>query len=197
MRNPKLTAEVLAYGWGNVPDAGGQLSFASLVWRIPGAITRAPSLPGVVQGSSSTGSVQAHSDQLSLQLNSTRLTTAGKSQHTVRYTREHSTAEGGLVRVHLSTTWGTHRAPTINLHELWALKEMLSAGSVMTAKRNFSLFPANLLHDTKGEQRSFIFSTASSVKLLYWPVWSQMIHSHLSLFYSHHVLCLWEKVTGV
>lgn len=97
----KLTSEVLAYGWGDVPDAGGKLSFTSLMWRIPGAISRTPPLPGVVQGSSSAGSVQTHSHQLTLQLSSTWLTTARKSQHTVRYTREHSTAKGGVVRVHL------------------------------------------------------------------------------------------------
>lgn len=100
MRKPKLTSEVLAYGWGDVPDAGGQLSFTSLVWRIPGAVSRTPPLPGVVQGSSA-GSVEAHFHQLTLQLSSTRLTTARKSQHTVRHTREHSTAEGGVARVHL------------------------------------------------------------------------------------------------
>lgn len=49
----------------------------------------------------------------------------------------------------ISATWGTQQALTINLDELWALKEMRSARSVTTAKSNFSMLPKNLLYETK------------------------------------------------
>lgn len=146
LRKPKLTSEVLAYGWGDVPDAGGKLSFTSLMWRIPGAISRTPPFPGVVQGSSSAGSMQTHSHQLALQLSSTRLTTARKSQHTVRYTREHSTAERGVVRVHLRNVRNSASAH----NKLgWTLGSKRDARSVTTAKRNFSMLSRNLLYETK------------------------------------------------
>lgn len=66
-----LTTVVLAGGWGDVTNAGGELAF-SLMWGVPGAIAGAAAVTWAV--TTSTGTMQAHLPVFSLHTRCSGLT---------------------------------------------------------------------------------------------------------------------------